>query len=160
MVRYDPTVRSIPVVVDSHLRVDGNLVGHDLAERIFDGLTVPNPAYYDAAQRLGREPHWLTSDFLLAGLDGDTIVMARGYALQLKLLLREAGLGIQWIDRRTFRRGAPLGYEEFYYRKHQPAAVRAIRRHQQLIYKAPTGSGKTVTVCGAIWEMSPQRSII
>jgi superfamily II DNA or RNA helicase len=32
--------------------------------------------------------------------------------------------------------------------------------HQQGIYKAPTGSGKTVSVCGLIWETRPQRSII
>ena len=153
-------MRTIPVIVDSHLRLDGNLVGHDLANEIFDELTVPNPAYAVAVNRRQWNASQIPEDFLLGDLDGDTVVMARGYALQLKLLLREHGLGVRWIDRRTFRRGAPLGHEEFSYRAHQPAAVRAIRRHQQLIYKAPTGSGKTVTVCGAIWEMSPQWSII
>ena len=153
-------MRTIPVIVDSHLRLDGNLVGHDLANEIFDELTVPNPEHAVAVKRRQWNASQIPEDFLLGDLDGDTVVMARGYALQLKLLLREHGLGVQWIDRRTFRRGAPLGHEEFSYRAHQPAAVRAIRRHQQLIYKAPTGSGKTVTVCGAIWEMSPQRSII
>jgi superfamily II DNA or RNA helicase len=153
-------VRIVPVTVDSHLRLDGNLVGHDIANQIFDELTVPNP---EALYVREKRP-WLAvdvpEDFLLADLDGDTVVMARGYAYQLRQLLLEHDLGVQWIDHRSFRRGAPLGHQEFSYRAHQPAAVRAIRRHQQLIYKAPTGSGKTVTVCGAIWEMSPQRSII
>lgn len=158
--RYDPTVRPVPVTVDSFLRLDGNLVGHDLANQIFDELTVPNPEYELALKRNSYLASELPSDFLLAELAGDTLVLARGYALQLKLLLREHDLGVQWIDRRRFHRGAPLGHDEFSYRAHQPAAVKAIRRHQQLIYKAPTGSGKTVTVCGAIWEMSPQRSII
>lgn len=152
--------REIPVVIDSHLRVDGNLIGNTIAEQILDELTIPNNERIEA-QRVERYGWWdLPEDFLMADLDGDTLVLTRGYALQLKFLLREHGLKIRWIDRRRFRRGGPIGKDEFSYRPHQPAAVRAIRRHQQLIYKAPTGSGKTVTILGAIWEMCPQRSLI
>ena len=59
--------RSIPVTVDSHLRVDGNLIGHDLAEQIFDELTIYNHAK-DVAKKMNR---WgwedLPDDFQLAG---------------------------------------------------------------------------------------------
>ena len=82
-------MRSIPVIVDSHLRVDGNLIGHDLTNKILDELTIYNHAK-DKAKKMNR---WgwqkLPDDFLLANLDGDTVVMPRGYALQLKTLLRE-----------------------------------------------------------------------
>lgn len=159
--RYDLTMpRVVPVVIDSHLAVDGNLLGADLVDLILDELTVINNDKLEA-KRLKRHGWWdLPDDFLMADLDGDELVMTRGYALRFKELLREHGLRVEWIDRRTYRRGPAIGKEEFHYRSHQPAAVRAIRRHQQLIYKAPTGSGKTVTVCGAIWEMCPDRSII
>ena len=58
-------MRSVPVIVDSHLRLDGNLIGHDLANEIFDELTINNHAK-DVAKRMNR---WgweeLPDDFLL-----------------------------------------------------------------------------------------------
>lgn len=133
----------IPVILDNRLRVDGNLLGHDIVNEILDEL-VPMD---------GEGP-------ALADLDGDTLVMPRGYAMELKLLLRERGHSVWWVDRRTWKRGKPWGIEEFSYRRHQPEAVRKLIKHQQGIYEAPTGSGKTTVGCAILWELCPANALI
>ena len=153
-------MRVVPVVVDNCLRVDGNIIGHDLAGAIFDELEIPNVAK-DVAQKMQR---WgwekMPDSFQLGELDGDTVVMPRGYAYQLKTLLREEGLRVHWVDRRTWRRGKKLGNGKFPYRDHQREAVRQMIRNQQGMYEAPTGSGKTVTCLGFLTEKSPLRTLI
>lgn len=152
--------RVVPVRVDSHLRVDANLLGYELADKIIDDLIVENPDYFEAKAKGVWGLDAIPESFHLVELDGDTLVMARGYALQLKLLLREHGIGVWWQDKTVWRRGKPMGFEEFHYRPQQPAAVRKIKHHRQGIYKAPTGSGKTVTAVGLIWDLLPEKSII
>ena len=155
-------MRSIPVIVDSRLRVDGNLIGHDLANEIFDELTIYNYAK-DVAKKMNR---WgwqdLPDDFLLGDLDGDTVVMPRGYAFQLKTLLREKGLRVQWVDRRRWREGPafPLTGTNGRFKAHQIRAIRKIIKHQQGMYEAPTGSGKTVTCIGFIIAKQPLKTLI
>ena len=150
------------MVVDSHLRVDGNLLGHNLVNRILDELTIYN-AEKDVARRMKR---WgweeLPDDFLLGSLDGDTLVMPRGYAFQLKTLLRQKDLRTQWVDRRKWKRGEPFAKYDgnFPFKPHQSVAMRKIVRHQQGMYEAPTGSGKTVTCLGFLNHKQPQRTII
>lgn len=150
----------VPVTVDNLLRLDGNLIGHDLADLIFDELTIPNNAHEEARVH-GRHGWWdIPESFQMAYLDGDTVVMPRGYALRLKQLLREYDKRVVWIDERTWRVGKPYGPEEFTFRSHQPAAIEAMWHFQQGIYKAPTGSGKTVAIIGFLWEHTPARSLI
>ena len=155
-------MRSVPVIVDSRLRLDGNLIGHDLAETIFDELTVHNHAK-DVAEKMNR---WgweeLPDDFQLGSLDGDTVVMPRGYAYQLKTLLREQGMRVQWDDHRRWRAGGPFPSTgtNSRFRPHQVKAIRKIIKHQQGMYEAPTGSGKTVTCIGFIIAKQPLRTLI
>ena len=154
-------MRTIPVIVDSHLRLDGNLIGHDLANKIFDELTIYNHAK-DVARAMDR---WgwqdLPDDFLLGELDGDTVVMPRGYAFQLKTLLRQNDLRVQWVDRRQWKRGSSFdGHLGSALKDHQWEAIYQIMRHQQGMYEAPTGSGKTVTCIGFIRHKSPRKTLI
>jgi superfamily II DNA or RNA helicase len=146
----------IPTVIDTHIRVDGNLIGHDLANRIFDELTFINPEWIDAKKRQAWGIDAIEKFILLGELDGDTVVMPRGYAKEYKLLLREHGHRVWWLDRRQWSKGPAFGVQEFSYRAHQPAAVEAIIKHQQGIYEAPTGSGKTTVGCAVIWRTRPR----
>src|SRR5262245_29000667 len=150
----------VPVIVDSRLRVDGNIIGASLVEAIFDELTIPNEekAYAERTQRWGWQE--LPDEFQLGKLIGDTVVMPRGYAYQLKTLLRDHGMKVKWVDRRHWRRGSELGNGDFPYRPHQAEAVRQIIRNQQGIYEAPTGSGKTVTCIGFIKDKRPRKTLI
>ena len=131
--------------MDSHLRLDGNLIGHDLTNQIFDELTIYNHAK-DVAKGMNRYGWWdMPDDFLLGELDGDTVVMPRGYAFQLKTLLRQKQMRVQWIDRRKWNHGTSFNGDGLVPKPHQTVAVRKIIKHQQGMYEAPTGSGKTVT---------------
>lgn len=154
-------MRQIPVILDSHIRLDGNLIGHDLTNDIFDELTFDNKAK-EIARAADRYGWWdLPDKFNLGGLDGDTLVLPRGYALQLKLLLRENNLRPWWIDRRKWKKGLPLQWaSEFNPREHQPYAVAKMIKHQQGMYEAPTGSGKSLSCLYAIQQLSPEYSII
>ncbi len=153
-------MRSVPVYVTHELRVDGNLLGHDLVNDIFDDLTIPNDAHIKAKKREIWKWEEIPEFHEPFDLDGDIVVMPRGYALRLKKLLRVHRIKVDWIDRTKWAKGSPIGGDEFSYRDHQPAAVAAIKRHRQGFYKAPTGSGKTVTICGLIWDLSPRRTLI
>lgn len=166
-------MRIVDVIVDKWLRVDGNMIGHDLAGEIFDRLTIPNTARIEAEEH-GRTwqarqmpKDWILARFYDRDIDGDDpefngdwIVMARGFALELKQLLRENGIKARWVDRRHWEVGEPYGFEEFSYREHQAPVVDAVRRHQQGMYRAPTGSGKTATICGFLWETHPQFALV
>lgn len=150
----------IPTEIGSHLRVDGNILGGDLAMQIVDELTIPNRARRKAEQR-GQWGWWeMPEDQILADLDGDTLVMPRGYAMEYKLLLREYGHKVWWIDKRTWQQGERFGVEQFSYRDHQVPAVAAMRKHQFGIYEAPTGSGKTGACCALLWELAPKYAMI
>lgn len=156
----------IPTVIDSHVRVDGNLLGDDLANRIFDELTILNPDWVEAKRRgawdLADIPKWIILGELGTGTatNGDEVVMPRGYAKEYKLLLREHGHSVYWLDRRKWAHGPAFGVEEFKYRDHQPAAVKAIIKHEFGIYEAPTGSGKSTVGCAVIWKTHPRKSLI
>ena len=90
--------------------------------------------------------------------------MARGYALQLKYLLRENGLRVQWVDRRQWQEGpgfpATGGPKNGSFKPHQIKAIRKIIKHQQGMYEAPTGSGKTVSCVGFILARQPKWTLI
>ena len=167
-------MRIVDIIVDNWLRVDGNYLGLDLVEQILDKLTVQNQARITAEEQ-GRtwQAKQMTKEWLLARFydreidgedpefNGDWLFMARGFALELKLFLREQGIKVRWVDRRHWEIGEPYGFEEFSYRgEHQPAAVDAIRRHQQGMYRAPTGAGKTAVICGFLWETHPESALI
>lgn len=152
----------IPVVIDHALRVDANYLGADLTEYILNELTLLNPAWKQAQRnkRWNDDLDAIEKHILLAEFDGDTLVLPRGYAYEFKLLLREHGHTVKWIDKRTWRRGSKFGYTRLDLRPHQKVAVRKLRFHQQGIYEAPTGSGKTVAICGLIWESHPESALI
>lgn len=154
-------MRSVPIVVDSHLRLDGNVIGHDLANDIFDDLTIPNKAkeYAEKTNRWGWQD--MPDDFQLGWLDGDTVVMHRGYALRLKRKLRAHALRVQWVDRRRRQTGQGLSWrKQFTPRPHQVTAVTSLTKHQQGIYEAPTGSGKTLACLMFLQAVRPARTLV
>lgn len=157
---YDRGVNIVPVVVDHSLRVSAGLLGRDLAEQIFSELLIPNQAHEDAREYNVYGWEAIPAFHQLYDVHGDTVVLPRGYALRLKQLLRERGQRVDWRDRTRFVRGPDLGGQAIIHREHQPRAVAALRKHRQGIYKAPTGSGKTVTLCALLAELRPLRSLI
>lgn len=153
---------TIPVVVDSHLRMPDFFLEYEAAGVAMDELTIPNKAKEIARRR--KQWGWqdLPDSFELFDINGDNLIFPRGYALQLKLLLREHGYRVEWIDRRRHRKGPAFMQRQEYDPKfvQQPRAVKRMLTHQQGIYEAPTGSGKTVAGVRFIQARRPLRSII
>lgn len=154
---------SIPVVVDSHLRLpDFFLEYGDLVERVCEDLTIENQAKLDAKRR--KQWGWqdLPDCFMLYDLDGDNLILPRGYALRLKQMLRERGRRVQWVDRRRRRRGSQIRLRKTPDPRfvHQLRALDSMAKHQQGIYQAPTGAGKSVVGARYIARKSPQRAIV
>ena len=94
----------------------------------------------------------------LSELDGDYLVMPRGFATDYAEGLRSLGLNIGWVDRREWSPKFRIGTEPKL-RAWQKPAVEVMRSHHQGIYKAPAGSGKTVAVLALVRQLAC-RSII
>jgi hypothetical protein len=90
--------RVIPVRIDTHLRVDANLLGDSIVTEICDDLILVNPERLEAEAKQQWGWQQIPDQFFMVELNGDELIMARGYALQLKLLLRERGLKVWWQD--------------------------------------------------------------
>lgn len=155
----------LSVAVDADLIVDPRELPSEAAQIVLDELTIPNDAKKEAQAR--EQYGWwdLPDEFQLWHVNNldefkPELILPRGYALRFKQLMREFDVRVQWQDRRRWKFGAPMGFEEFSYLELQPEAVDAMRRHQQGMYEAPTGSGKSVCGIGLIWEMHPQNSLI
>lgn len=156
-------MRQIPIEVDSHLRLPDYFseVHGDLTEQILDELTIENQQKIVAKRMRRWKWQKLPDDFLLARFDGDTLILPRGYALQLKLLLRENGIAVKWVDKRVFERGSKFRWQDdFNPRPHQSLAVKKMRLYQQGMYEAPTGSGKSLAGVKLIHDVHPKKSII
>jgi superfamily II DNA or RNA helicase len=78
----------------------------------------------------------------------------------LKTLLRENGLRVQWVDRRQWQAGAWFGNNGLKLKEHQWRAVYEMAKHQQGMYEAPTGSGKTISCIGFIHHRRPKWTLI
>lgn len=151
----------IPVEITSHLRLPDFCLEYGWTGTVLDELTIPNTAK-EVAKQAKRYEWWkMPDEFLLYDIDGDNLILPRGYAHQLKLLLREEGHEVQWVDKRTWHQGPKLKWiKPFAPRPHQPLAIKKMRRHTQGIYQAPTGSGKSLTCIAFIVEKRPKRSLI
>lgn len=151
---------SIEATVTDKIVVDRLQLPEEVFQQICDELTVVNRER-EYAERTKRYGWWdLPEYFEFFDVAMDVLIMPRGYAMQFKLLCREHGIKVMWRLRWKYKRGEPYGRDEFSYLVHQPEAVRQLRRHWQGIYIAPTGSGKTVVICGYLWETHPEKALI
>lgn len=152
---------AIPVIVDSHLVLPDFFGEVGPLDAILDELTIPNQAKA-VAKRQKRYGWWdLPDAHELWDFEGDNFILPRGYAARLKEICGEYGKKVVWLDRRTGRRGHPFRWrKEFEPRIHQPLAVKKMRKYQQGMYQAPTGSGKSLTCIKFIHDVSPQQTII
>jgi superfamily II DNA or RNA helicase len=145
-------------VIDHRIRVQADALPDVLACQIAEALTFENLEREEARKQ--RTAGWqdLPTHIELFAINGNEVSFPRGFRHAFEAGLQAHGMEVSYEDRRTshtqFRLGQPIAP-----RDHQPAAVEAIKRHQDLIYKAPTGSGKTITSLLAIRSLA-QRSLV
>ena len=155
----------VRVTADHHLRMRIDQISSDLADFIADDLTILNEERQDLMFRNIQGWEDLPEYFHLVDIDddGEHLIMPRGYKGRLVNLLRQQGYEVAVRDNHAWHKGsAYLGghAKRITYRPHQPLAIKRMRQYKQGIYVAPTGSGKTVTMCGLLTEITPMRSLI
>lgn len=142
----------VKALLDHKLSVRIDLLPEGVAAFLIEALSIPNKQKIEAKeQRLwGWQDMPDTID--LWAISDDILTMPRGFAKDFSDGLDAMGIEIDWIDKREFTKLPRIG-NEITPRDHQGPAMDAILAHQQGIYKAPAGSGKTVAVLGAIQRL-------
>lgn len=125
---------------------------------IAEALTFNNLEKEAAKKQNKRGWKDLPDDIELFDIDDDWVSFPRGFRHDFERGLRHFDIEPVYDDRRTtaqaFRIGHPIKP-----RDHQPAAMQAMKHYQDMIYKGPTGSGKTITALLAIRSLA-RRSVV
>ncbi len=166
MVWYRGETVKIKAEIGTSIRLDEAQLPPDLVEEIIVALSVPNQERINA--RKEKLEGWMDMPEYINLWHHDALgrlVLPRGFQIPLVRGLRDAGVVIDWDDDRAdvpmdpefaAQMRVPQGSA---YDEHQEAAVRALIAHETMIYKAPPGSGKTITILKTIQRLK-QRAII
>lgn len=135
---------SVSIQLDHEIRLNGYEIPADMSGQIIMDLTI-----------FDEEEDEIID---LWEVEGDKLVVPRGYAFKLADLAKEYGVEFDWDDRRVkskgFVRGKPLPLEP-----EQLRVVEWMLEVEQGIAKAPPGAGKTV-MCLEIVRRIPGNSIV
>jgi superfamily II DNA or RNA helicase len=149
----------ITTIIDHCLRVRVSDLPSDIADHIMEALSIPNLAKQKALDQYVWGAEQLPDSIELYSIEGEWLVMPRGFATMYAEGLRAMGMEIGWVDRREWRAKFRIGNRPEL-RPWQRPAVEVMRTHQQGIYKAPAGSGKTVAVLALIQQLACKSLVI
>ena len=130
-----------------------------VAEYIMEALSIPNLAKQKALDQFVWGAESMPDEIKLYEIDGEWLVMPRGFATSYAEGLRSMGVTIGWVDRRAWKPKFRIGTQPNL-RAWQKPAVEVMHSHQQGIYKAPAGSGKTVAVLALIQRLACRSIVI
>lgn len=154
--------RTIRATIDNRIRVHrGDLPSEEVGYHLVEALTLDNKEKW-RLRELKRPPdEWkdLPDQILLWTFEDDVLTMPRGFRHDFEAGMAELGYRVEYDDQRFRKAVFRLG-QTVEPRDHQPPAIEAIRQYQDLIYKAPTGSGKTITSLLAIRSLAMPSIII
>jgi len=149
----------ITAILDHKLRVARDELPADLRSHLVDALTIPNLAKREAEKQHQWGWEQMPDKIALYSLDGDHMVMPRGFSADFADGMYLSGHDVEWTDNRYFPTMPEIG-EHPDLRPWQIPAWAAMRQFQQGIYKAPAGSGKTVTMLGLIQTLATPSLVI
>lgn len=140
-------MQRVEVVVDNRLRMNANTLGESCCKEIIEAFTRKNPEYYKK-QAMG---FWVgemlpTISTVEMDVDSHELSLPRGATVVLRTILKEHGLKVKWVDRRT--EGNPglhgmIPPHTVDLWDYQDEAVEAGVTKENCLIRAPTGSGKT-----------------
>lgn len=87
------------------------------------------------------------------------LCLPRGFAAQLATGAAAMGIELAWDDQRSSAAAAEGYYRQFALRDYQLSAASALLQSEQGFYRAPAGSGKTVTILGML-AYANQRALV
>lgn len=149
----------ITTVLDHRIRVRLSDLPPGVGDHIMEALSIPNLVKQKALDQFVWGAEQMPDLIELFEIDGEWLVMPRGFATAYAEGLRSMGLEIGWVDRREWRAKFRIG-DKPKLRAWQRPAVEVMRSHQQGIYKAPAGSGKTVAVLALIQQLACKSIVI
>ncbi len=153
----------VPVILDTHIRLHERTLTPIIVDELKEALSVPNKAKEQA--RKEKLPDWQELPDSIVMWDYDDsgrLIFPRGFRRKLINGLSNSEFELVWKDHRTsipFDEEFASDLTPIELRDHQAPAVEAILEHENGIYEAPPGSGKTVTILEAI-RLAGQRAII
>ena len=127
---------------------------------LMDALTIPNRAKYEAQKQHQWGWQAMQDHIDLWEIDArDRLCMPRGFLGDYQSGMKALKHKVAWSDHREFKALLRIGWKPTP-KPWQEPAVQAIIEHEQGIYKAPSGSGKTVAVLIAIQRLGCKSLVI
>jgi superfamily II DNA or RNA helicase len=148
-------MNQVPVIISGELEVRVKDLPDQAYELIRSALTVFNEERQKKLDMrqwgAANDPEWIPLWREERRRGGDhVLLMPRGFAAALNAGMAGLGHQVVWEDRRS-RCEAPEGYyQPFLLRDYQLAAAMALLASEQGVYESPAGSGKTITILGAL----------
>lgn len=149
--------------IDSKIRVELAALPDGVGMMMAQAMTIPNQVKLAAQKQ--RQWGWqqMPDTIDLWSIEGDHLILPRGFMDQYEEGLKLMGHEVRWIDHRTNGPRLPdigLVHTPTFHDEWQIPAIEAILLNKQGIYKAPAGSGKTVSVLRAIEAINEKSLII
>lgn len=145
--------------LDHKIRVRLDDLPSELGNPIIEALTIPNLEKLNAKKQHIWGWERMPDDIPLYEIEGDDLVMPRGFAKFYAEGVRLSGYKIAWEEGRTWNPIFKLG-NVIEPRAWQEPAIQAMMKSHQGIYKAPAGSGKTVAILETVRRLGCQSIVI
>lgn len=145
--------------VDHRLRVDKDDLPAGVEDMIKEALSIPNREKEEAKKNDLWGWRELPDRIELWDESRTHLSMPRGFALNFRTGLGMLGHEPDFIDHRYYKPLIKIG-QQINTKPWQKPAVDAILQYHQGIYKAPAGSGKTVSVLAAIQKLGCRSLVI
>jgi superfamily II DNA or RNA helicase len=150
---------TVQCFVGHSLRVRLDHLPDGAASLLMDALSIPNVKKREAQ----RQHMWgweSMPDYIdLWDVEDDYLTMPRGFLADFDRGMKLLGHKPEYVEERTWEPKLRIG-DKPNLKRWQIPAVEEMLRHEQGIYKAPAGSGKTVAVLAAIQRLGCKSLVI
>lgn len=149
----------ITAIVDHKIRLPMEGLSEDVLWELHDALTLENAEKREAKER--KQYGWgdMPDTIDLWEVDGDDLLIPRGFATLLIDGMAENGIDIEFDDRRTYKAAFRVGKKIKLFEDQEPI-VELMREHEQGIVKAPTGAGKTVKALAFLRSIATKSIVV
>jgi superfamily II DNA or RNA helicase len=150
----------IKVEIGSTIKVRINDLPEGASRLLMEALSIPNMAKEKAKQMDQWGWQRMPDSIALWDLEGDYLIMPRGFFRDFKDGLTMLGGQIEVVDKTSFPSHNQFLGEEISLRPWQVPQLDAIIGEAQGIIKSPAGSGKTVSALSAVQQLNTKSLII
>lgn len=151
----------IDAVVSNSIYLNPNQLSSGLLQEILDRLTISNPAKKIAVKEMLWNANCIPSHLKLYTLDENDLVLPRGFIFEFEKLLANWYIDIIWDDQTSYDEinSYHTADPTILLRDYQDLAVQELFTAKNGIYKASTGSGKSITMLELI-RCCDQKTIV